>query len=125
MPEVRLGFAAGPDTAVPVVRAMGTQHYRRYAMTGQRFGAEQAFRIGLLHELCESEALDGALDAQIEEILLAAPNAARNAKRAADALESNVRTDALAGLPATGRDTPEAREGLAAFREKRKPSWYR
>jgi methylglutaconyl-CoA hydratase len=125
LPEVRLGFAPGPDTAMPVVRAMGARHYRRYAMTGQRFGAEEALRIGLVHELCEIEAMEASLAAQSEEILLAAPKAARGAKRIADALEPAPRADALAGLPATGRDTPEAREGLAAFREKRKPAWYR
>ncbi len=125
LPEVRLGFAPGPDTAMPVVRAMGARHYRRYAMTGQRFGAEEALRIALVHELCEIEAMEASLAAQSEEILLAAPNAARGAKRVADALEPAPRADALAGLPATGRDTPEAREGLAAFREKRKPAWYR
>lgn len=124
LPEVRLGFAPGPDTAMPVVRAMGVRYYRRYAMTGQRFGAEEALRIGLVHELCETEGLDKSLAAQIEEILLAAPNAARYAKRVADALEPPVREDALAGLLGAGRDTPEAREGLAAFREKRKPAWY-
>ena len=125
LPEVRLGFAPGPDTAMPVVRAIGARHYRRYAMTGQRFGAEEALRIGLVHEICETEGLAKVLEAQLEEILRAAPNAARNAKRIADLLEPPVRSEALAGLLATGRDTPEAREGLAAFREKRKPAWYR
>jgi len=124
LPEVRLGFAPGPDTAMPVVRAIGARHYRRYAMTGQRFGAEEALRIGLVHEICETEGLAKVLEAQLEEILRAAPNAARNAKRIADLLEPPVRSEALAGLLATGRDTPEAREGLAAFREKRKPAWY-
>jgi methylglutaconyl-CoA hydratase len=125
IPEVRLGFAPGPDTAMPIARALGARHYRRYAMTGQRFGAEEALRIGLVHELCEAESLDESLRAQIEEILLAAPNAACNAKRMAAALDQSVPADALAGMAGTGRDTPEAREGLAAFREKRKPAWYR
>lgn len=125
LPEVRLGFAPGPDTAMPVVRAMGTQNYRRYAMTGQRFSAEEGLRIGLVQVLCETEGMDAALDTQIEEILLAAPNAARHVKRIADALEPSARADAFAELPVTGRNTQEAREGLAAFREKRKPAWYR
>jgi methylglutaconyl-CoA hydratase len=125
LPEVRLGFAPGPDTALPVARAMGVRHYRRYAMTGQRFGAEAALQSGLVHELCETGALDQSLAAQLEEILLAAPNAARVAKRVADLLEPSIPAEALAGLLGTGRDTPEAREGLAAFREKRKPAWYR
>ena len=124
LPEVRLGFATGPESALPVVRAMGLRSYRRYAMTGQRFGADEALRIGLVHERCEREGLDRALDAQIEEILLAAPNAARSAKRIAEALEPPVPAEVFAGLVA-GRDTEEAREGLAAFREKRKPAWYR
>jgi methylglutaconyl-CoA hydratase len=124
LPEVRLGFATGPDTALPVMRAMDLRAYRRYAMTGQRFGAEEALRAGLLHERCETGALDKALEAQIEEIMLAAPGAARTAKRIAEALEPHISADAFAGI-AIGRDTDEAREGLAAFREKRKPAWYR
>jgi methylglutaconyl-CoA hydratase len=103
---------------------MGIRHYRRYGMTGQRFGAEEALRTGLVHELCETGRLEEALQAQLEEILHAAPNAARHAKRIADALEPAVPAEALAGLVVPGRDTEEAREGLAAFREKRKPSWY-
>ena len=125
LPEVRLGFAPGPDTALPVARAMGARHYRRYAMTGQRFGAQEALQSGLVHELCETGALDQSLATQLEEILLAAPNAARFAKRVADVLEPSIPAEALAGLLGAGRDTPEAREGLAAFREKRKPAWYR
>ncbi len=124
MPEVRLGFATTPATVMPIVRAMGVRAYRRYAMTGQRFHAEEALRIGLLHETCESGVLDQALEAQAEEILLAAPGAARSAKRMADALEPAVPADAFEGI-VTGRNTAEAREGIAAFREKRKPAWYR
>lgn len=125
LPEVRLGFAIGPDTALPVARTLGLCAFRRYAMSGQRFRAEEALRIGLAHELCESEALDKALGTQIEEIMLAGPNAARSAKLIANALEPHISPDAFAGLLLGGRNTPEAREGLAAFKEKRKPSWYR
>ena len=126
LPEVRLGFAPGPDTAIPIVRVMGLRHYRRYAMTGQRFGAEEALRIGLVHEICDAEEIDRSLDAQSEEILRAAPGAARHAKRvAADALEERLPVEALSGLAGGGRNSEEAREGLAAFREKRKPAWYR
>ncbi len=124
LPEVRLGFATGADTAMPVIQAMGVRAYRRYAMTGQRFGADEALRIGLVHEHCEAAGLDRALEAQLEQILLAGPNAARSAKRIAEALEPPIPAEAFAGL-AAGRDTEEAREGLAAFREKRKPAWYR
>lgn len=124
LPEARLGFALGPDSALPVIRAMGVRQFRRYGMTGQRFGAEEAFRIGIVHELCAAGGLDAAVNAQLEEILLAGPNAARTAKRMADVLEPPLNVAALADLMVAGRDTPEAREGLAAFREKRKPSWY-
>jgi methylglutaconyl-CoA hydratase len=125
MPEVRLGFAPGPGSAPVFARAVGLRHFRRYAMTGQRFGAGDALRIGLAHELSDPEVLDEALGVQIEEILLAAPNAARRTKLMASRLEPPVPSlKDIEHLFAGSLGSPEAEEGRKAFQEKRKPAWY-
>ena len=128
MPEVRLGFSPG-SMAYLFARAVGARNVRRYAMTGQRFPAEAAFRMGLVHELCDdAQALERALAAQLEEILLAAPNAAASAKRVARKLMGGLPSDAeSAELQADflrAQESAEAKEGKAHFREKRKPAWY-
>ncbi len=126
VPEVRLGFTPGPLSLV-FARALGLRAMRRYAITGQRFTAEEALRIGLAHQVCEDEALEQALDAQVEEIMLAAPGAASAAKAIAARL-SKADSALVAELQAQFlklRHSAEAAEGQASFREKRKPSWYR
>src|SRR5690606_16350675 len=70
VPEVRLGFAPGIASAPLFARALGLRNFRRYAMTGQRFSAQEAHRIGLVHELVKPGELDQALERQLEEILL-------------------------------------------------------
>src|SRR5262249_36858885 len=79
MPEVRLGFAPGP--LMPFfLRAMGARSLRRYLLTGERFSAEDALRIGLVHQVCDADAGDAALSKVLDELLLAGPNAAVHAK---------------------------------------------
>ena len=125
MPEVRLGFAPGPSSAPVFARAVGLRNFRRYAMTGERFGAGDALRIGLAHELCDPEELDGALHKQLEEIMLAAPGAARKAKLMASRLEPPLPSlKDIEHLFAGSLTNPEAEEGRKAFQEKRKPKWY-
>jgi methylglutaconyl-CoA hydratase len=128
MPEVRLGFSPG-SMAYLFARAVGARNVRRYGMTGQRFSAEDAYRMGLLHELCDdAQALERALAAQLEEVLLAGPNAAASAKKVARKLIGGLPTEAESAelqndfLRAQG--SAEAKEGKASFREKRKPAWY-
>ncbi|OGA28471.1 MAG: hypothetical protein A3I01_20805 [Betaproteobacteria bacterium RIFCSPLOWO2_02_FULL_65_24] len=127
VPEVRLGLTPG-TLGVFFARALGLRQFRRYAMTGQRFGAEEALRVGFAHELCEPQALDQALAAQIDEILLAAPTAARNAKLMAARLAGEaLSAELIARLQVEfleSQASDEAREGRASFREKRKPGWY-
>jgi methylglutaconyl-CoA hydratase len=127
VPEVRLGFTPG-TLGLYFARAMGVRAFRRYGMTGQRFSAEEALRIGVVHELCETGELDAALSKQLEEILLAAPNAANGAKRIArwlaaaqvpEGIEPKIDAEFV-----EARSSAEAAEGKASFKEKRKPSWY-
>lgn len=128
IPEVRLGFSPGTSSAPIFAHAIGARNFRRYGMTGQRFGAEEALRMGLAHQLCEPEDLEKALSDQIEEILLAAPNAARNAKAIALRLGGELipekLLEELEAQFAGALTTPESLEGHASFLEKRKPNWY-
>jgi methylglutaconyl-CoA hydratase len=126
IPEVRIGFSPGVDSSRMFSRAIGVRNFRRYAMTGQRFSAEDALRMGLAHQLCESADLDKALADQIEEILLAAPLAQRKAKLMADALNPPLpaAVKEIEHLFANPLQTPESIEGHKSFLEKRKPNWY-
>ena len=127
LPEVRLGFAPGP--LVPfLLRAIAPRSLRRYLLSGERFGAEEALRIGLVHELADLAAADAALAHVIDELLRAGPHAAADAKLALRRLGNAASKALIAELQAdfqAGFNSAEAQEGRAAFREKRKPGWAR
>ncbi len=125
--EVRWGVIPAP--IIPqLCAAMGVRSLRRYAITGEPFDAEEARRIGLIHEVCADDALDQAAAPIIEASLKSAPEAARVSKAlvlAHAGLElSDQQVEALAVQAAARRASAEAAEGLASFREKRDPSWY-
>jgi methylglutaconyl-CoA hydratase len=126
VPEVRLGFTPG-TLSLHFAGAMGVRAFRRYGMTGERFSAKEALRIGVVHELVEAGGLEAALGKQLDEILLAAPNAALGAKRIAAWLGGEVAKTTLDRIDAEfakARESAEATEGKLSFKEKRKPSWY-
>lgn len=126
-PEVRLGFVPDRETALVFVRALGPRGFRRYGVAGQRFGVAEALAMGLAHEVCPSAELEGALERQLDDVLQAAPGAASQVKRIADRLDAIPEIETLSAIEALcsgGRTTPEAAEGMAAFRDKRKPGWY-
>jgi methylglutaconyl-CoA hydratase len=124
--EARLGLL--PATIGPyVVRAMGEQAARRYFVTAERFSAAQALAMGLVHEVCEA----GQLDAKLDEIVAAVVANGPAAVKACKQLVKDV-----AGLPITAalrddtarriadiRASPEGREGVQAFLNKRDASW--
>lgn len=126
VPEVRLGFAPGPLIGF-FARAMGYRALRRYLLSGERFSAEEAHRIGLVQELCDAQALETAADELIDALLLGAPGAAARAKsvlqKQAAALSLNELRDLQKAFESMAASS-EAAEGRAAFKEKRKPSWY-
>ena len=128
IPEVRLGFPAGPSSAPVFIRAVGLRAFRRLGMTGQKFGAEEALRNGLAHQLCEVAEAEQALAAQIDEILLSAPIAAGKTKLLAARVGKEFPpADVLAEMApmfAGAMESAEAAEGRASFIEKRKPNWY-
>ena len=128
IPEVRLGFPPGPSSAPVFIRAVGLRAFRRLGMTGQKFGAEEALRNGLAHQICGAAELEQVLEAQIDEILLSAPLAAGKTKLLAarlgkESLPASVLAE-MAPLFAGAMDSEEAAEGRASFIEKRKPKWY-
>jgi methylglutaconyl-CoA hydratase len=91
---------------------------RRWFVTGERFTAATALRIGLIHEVADD--LDAALGAVLGELLSAGPNAARAAKELARAPQTE---DETARRIADLRTSAEGQEGLRAFLEKRAPTW--
>jgi len=123
IPEVRVGMA--PVRLAPLfIRAMGHRSFRRYGISGERFDAAEALRIGMAHRLCEPHELDGAIAAVADALLHGAPGAIRELKSACAGLATPpwpARTAPPRHEPARA---PEAAEGIASFREKRKPSWY-
>ncbi|MBO0742844.1 MAG: enoyl-CoA hydratase/isomerase family protein [Hyphomicrobiaceae bacterium] len=126
--EVRWGLTAA--IIIPQLSdAISVRQLRRYALTGERFGAEEAYRIGLVHQVVPNEHLASAGEEMIRRLLENAPEAMAQTK--ATALMSawggfEPRTfDALVEAHARKRQTPEAAEGLASFAEKRAARWLR
>jgi methylglutaconyl-CoA hydratase len=123
--EVRLGIVPA-NISTFVLPKIGAPAARRYFLTGERFGAAEALRIGLVHEVVPDAALDARVDAVAGELLKCGPAAVGIAKelireglsRPRDAaIDYTVRTIARV------RVSPEGQEGLAAFLEKRPPRW--
>ncbi|WP_227107343.1 enoyl-CoA hydratase/isomerase family protein [Chromobacterium rhizoryzae] len=125
--EVRLGLV--PATIGPYVAdAIGWRQARRYFLSAERIDAATALRIGLVHELVPAEALDARVADIAEAMAQGAPQALSSAKDLLAMLrEGSPWDDQLledtAGQIASVRAGAEAREGLAAFFEKRAPNW--
>jgi methylglutaconyl-CoA hydratase len=125
--EVRLGLI--PAVISPyLVRAIGPRHARRFALTGERFGADEARHIGLINEIVPEASLDAAVELTVENLLLGAPGAHADVKKLfrevseQDRINERVRADTACRI-AERRSTDEAQEGMKAFFEKRKPGW--
>jgi methylglutaconyl-CoA hydratase len=124
--EVKLGIVAA--TISPhLVRAMGARQAARYMLTGEKFTALQARTLGLVHEVTLMEGLDREVERLVHHLLAASPAALAATKRLlADVVETpmdDVLLAATAKCIADARVSPEGREGIAAFLEKRAPSW--
>jgi methylglutaconyl-CoA hydratase len=105
--------------------AIGARQVRRYALSGERFGAEEARRIGLVHEVVPLAGLEAAGEKMVEQLLQNAPQASAETK--ATALEYawgvHQEMEALVRAHAAKRRSREASEGLASFSEKRPARW--
>jgi methylglutaconyl-CoA hydratase len=126
--EVRWGITAAPIIPLLVDR-LGSRIVGRLALTGERFTATEALRIGLIHEVCPLSRLDGAAKRIVGDLLKAAPQAAAMTKSLiAEAVETPDTPDfreRIVSEAADRRRLAEAAEGLASFAEKRRPGWYR
>jgi methylglutaconyl-CoA hydratase len=115
--EVKLGIT--PAVISPfAVRKIGESAARRYFVTGERFDAPTALRIGLVHEVAADP--EAALAALLAELRTAAPRAARHAKRLVLDRPDGPET---ARRIAERRTSDEGQAGLSAFVERRRPPW--
>jgi methylglutaconyl-CoA hydratase len=124
--EVRLGIVAA--TISPhLVRAMGARQAARYMLTAEKFPAMRARELGLVHEVMKPKELDAEVERQANVLLSSSPAAMAATKQLlADVVEApmdDVLLAATAKCIADARVSPEGREGIAAFLEKRAPSW--
>lgn len=125
--ETRWGLMAG--IILPqLCQAMGFRQVRRYALTGERFDAHEARRLGLVHEVCPTGALDEVGARIVDALLMNAPGATAATKlralRVAGAVVGDPLFADLVREHAAARQLPEAAEGLASFVDKRRPAWY-
>jgi methylglutaconyl-CoA hydratase len=124
--EAKLGLS--PATISPyVMRAIGERMARRYFLTAEVFGAEEALRIGLLSALVPAADLDVAIDDLLKHLLAGGPESHVKIKDLIRAVTGRQVNDALSAETAKRiaeiRVSPEGREGIASFLEKRKASW--
>ena len=124
--EVRLGIV--PAAISPyVVAAIGGRQARRLFLTAAPFTADDARELGLLHFTAPTEQLDQLVTEQIDHLLRGGPTALRAAKqlvrRVAHLHDREVLGDETARLLARLRVSPEGKEGLSAFLERRKSAW--
>ena len=126
--EVRWGLI--PQPILPqLIAAIGVRNVRRYALTAERFSAQQAHNMGLVHEVAQPMQLERTAEKTIEAFLRSGPDAvaqtkAKTLELAQTAMDPKV-ADELARLHSEKRQSAEAAEGLAAFQEKRNPSWFK
>jgi methylglutaconyl-CoA hydratase len=125
--EAKLGLI--PAAISPyVVSAIGERAARRYFLTAERFDSAEAFRLGLVHDLAQDEAdLDDKVGGLIDAMLACSPAAQLAAKELIRAVSGRPVTSELiqdtADRIAKIRSSPEGREGVAAFLEKRRAAW--
>jgi methylglutaconyl-CoA hydratase len=116
--EVKLGIIAAVISPFVLAR-IGPGAARRFLLTGERFDAQVARRIGLAHEVATE--LDEAAERTVGELLSSGPGAVREAKKLVR--EGTRDGQELARLAARMRTSEEGQEGLRAFLEKRAPAW--
>jgi len=124
--ETRLGLI--PATISPyVIRAMGEQAARRYALTAERFDAAEALRLGFVHAVVPADGLDTRIEEVLAALMQTSGSAVSEAKRLVREVAGRPIDEALladtAERIATARASDDGREGVRAFLDKRKPRW--
>lgn len=124
--EVKLGLI--PATISPyVIRAMGARAAHRYFLTAERFSAQEAHRIGFVHELVDADSLEAKVNELAQVLVSASPAAVRACKKLVQDVAQREIDAALIASTVEGiadiRASDEGREGVASFLQKRKPSW--
>lgn len=124
--EVKWGLHA--SVILPqLADAIGPRQVRRYALTGERFDAAEALRIGLVHEVVSRDEVPTRGAQIVDAILSSGPGGVSTTKRLARELSwSSMGDEQFADLVqehSDGRQSEEAHEGLSAFKEKRSPAW--
>jgi len=124
--EAKLGLS--PATISPyVIRAMGERSARRYFLSAEVFDANEAYRIGLLSMVSASEKLDADIGEMLKHFTQGGPQALAKIKDLIRLVSSGEVDDAMiddtAQRIAEIRVSPEGKEGIASFLEKRKPAW--
>lgn len=124
--EVRLGLI--PATISPyVIAAIGERQARRYFLTAESFTAQEAHRIGLIHQVCKLPELAVLVRQTVDALLACGPTAQKEVKKlirrvARSPIDSDLIADTAHRIAAI-RVSPEGHEGMVAFLEKRKPKW--
>jgi methylglutaconyl-CoA hydratase len=123
--EVRIGVIPAVISVVCIPK-LGTHHAMKLFLTGERFDGNQAVEMGLAHRAVPADQLETAVQEELDMLNLGSPNALKEAKR----LVREVSAMSIAeGFEVTGPwsrelfESADGAEGMAAFREKRKPSW--
>jgi methylglutaconyl-CoA hydratase len=123
VPELRVGIAPSRELSAYFMRSMGARAFRRYGLSGERFSASEAYHMGVAHEAFPAGEADARVARLIDAFLHGAPKATAELKRRIAHIAS--------GAPAPNEEekrglerSDEAKEGVAAFKEKRKPVWY-
>jgi methylglutaconyl-CoA hydratase len=123
--EVRLGILPGLISPY-VIRRLGDRRARELMLTGERFGAERALAVGLVDYVVPMERLDAQVAERVQQLLAGAPGAQRRVKGLLARWGEVGWEEYRATLPRTlaeVRSGDEAKDGLAAFFDKRKPGW--
>ena len=123
--EVRLGLIPALISVV-CVRKLGAHHAMRLFLTGERFDADAALGYGLVHRTVPAQRLSAAVAEEVEAITLGGPNAVIECKKLVRSRTGESLREEFARMAKWSERmfrSEEGREGIAAFREKRRPAW--
>lgn len=126
--EVKLGLVPAIISTY-VIKAMSENAARRYFLTGEQFTAQEAYRIGFLHEVVAADALDAKVAELLKALVTNSPNAIKEAKILVHEVAyrplDNTLLDDMALRIARNRACPECRDGVQSYLEDRMPGWLR